>query len=102
MKLFLLVRVGLILLVVGCASVFDSVCTAQSPKATAIDVRLVTDEAEAVLAILTKKKANQPITESDWQQLFQSEGYVRLKARETSMKVLSKMQTLRLSCFLTN
>ena len=49
-------------------------------------MRLVADEAEAVLAILAKKKANQPITETDWRRVFQSEGYVRLKARETSMK----------------
>ena len=55
-------------------------------KSPAVDVRLVTDEAESVLSILAKKKANQPITESDWQRVFQTEGYVRLKARETSMK----------------
>jgi hypothetical protein len=53
---------------------------------TAVDVQLVTDEAEAVLAILAKRRANQPVTEADWQQVFQSEGYVRLKARETSMR----------------
>jgi Putative zinc dependent peptidase (DUF5700) len=56
---------------------------AQSP---AVNVRLVTDEADAVLAILAKRKANQPITEADWQRVFQSEGYVRLKQRETSMQ----------------
>lgn len=59
---------------------------AQSAAAAAVDVRLVTDEAEAVLAILAKRKANQPIADADWQRVFQSEGYVRLKARETSMK----------------
>lgn len=53
---------------------------------SAVNVRLVTDEAEAVLAILAKRKANQPITVADWQRVFQSEGYVRLKQRETSMK----------------
>ncbi|HZM99490.1 MAG TPA: DUF5700 domain-containing putative Zn-dependent protease, partial [Pyrinomonadaceae bacterium] len=47
---------------------------------------MVTDESEAVLAILAKRKANQPITESDWQRVFRSEGYTRLKQRETSMK----------------
>lgn len=52
----------------------------------AVNVRLVTDEAEAVLAILAKRKTNQPITEADWQGVFSSEGYVRLKKRETSMK----------------
>jgi len=51
-----------------------------------VNVRLVTDEADAVLSILTKKKANEAITESDWQRVFQSEGYVRLKKRETSMQ----------------
>ena len=51
-----------------------------------VNVRLVTDEAEAVLTILAKKKANEAISEADWQQLFSSEGYVRLKQRETSMQ----------------
>lgn len=51
-----------------------------------VNVRLVTDEAEAVLAILAKKKANEAISEADWQQLFATEGYVRLKQRETSMQ----------------
>ncbi|HSE34397.1 MAG TPA: DUF5700 domain-containing putative Zn-dependent protease [Pyrinomonadaceae bacterium] len=59
-----------------------------TPKAKShtVNVRLVSDEPEAVLAILTKKKANEPVTEADWQRVFQSEGYVRLKARETSLK----------------
>ena len=51
-----------------------------------VNVRLVTDEAEAVLTILAKKKANEAISEADWQQLFATEGYVRLKQRETSMQ----------------
>ena len=59
---------------------------AQSFIRSALDVRLVTDESEAVLAILAKKKANEPITDADWQRVFESEGYVRLKQRETSMQ----------------
>jgi hypothetical protein len=51
-----------------------------------VNVRLVTDEAEAVLSILARRKANEAITESDWQRVFQSEGYVRLKKREQSMQ----------------
>jgi len=51
-----------------------------------VNVRLVTDEAEAVLNVLAKRKVNQPISEADWQRVFQSEGYVRLKKRETSMQ----------------
>jgi Putative zinc dependent peptidase (DUF5700) len=54
--------------------------------APAIDLRLISDEAEAVLAILAKRDAQQMITEADWQRVFGSEGYVRLKQRETMMK----------------
>ena len=73
MKLTSIILIGLF-----CACLW-----AQTP---ALNVRMVTDESEAVLAILAKKKANQPITESDWQRVFQSEGYTRLKQRETSLK----------------
>ena len=66
----------------GCAPL----CVAQNSLSSAVNVHLVTDEAEAVLAILAKKQAKQPIAEADWQRLFQSEGYTRLKKRETSMK----------------
>jgi hypothetical protein len=58
----------------------------QIVAAATVNVRLVTDEADAVLAILTKKKAGVEITDADWQRVFQSEGYVRLKQRETSLK----------------
>lgn len=62
------------------------VCPAQTSKPSAVNVRLVTDEAEAVLLILNKRKANQRITDANWQKVFESEGYVRLKQRETAMK----------------
>jgi hypothetical protein len=51
-----------------------------------VNVRLLTDEADGVLAILAKRKAGQEVNESDWQRLFQSEGYQRLKKRETAMQ----------------
>lgn len=51
-----------------------------------VEVSLVTDEPEAVLAILAKKKTSQPIADADWQRLFSTEGYTRLKQRETSMQ----------------
>src|SRR6185369_11486461 len=57
-----------------------------SAQSSALNVRLVTDEAEAVLAILAKRKLNQPVTDHDWQRVFQSEGYTRLKQREASMQ----------------
>ena len=37
--------------------------------------------------VLAKRKANQPVAEADWQRIFQSEGYVRLKKRETSRRL---------------
>ena len=52
---------------------------------TRVDVRLVTDEAEAVMKILDKRAAHETITEADWQLLFKSEGFVRLQKRENSM-----------------
>ena len=57
-----------------------------SAQTSAVNVRLVTDEAEAVLAILAKKKVNHPVTDHDWQRVFQSEGYTRLKQREAAMQ----------------
>ena len=63
-----------------------SVCYAQSANLSRVNVRLITGEAEAVLAILAKRKANEPVTDLDWQRLFSSEGYIRLKKREASMK----------------
>jgi len=69
-----------------CTFAFAVTCVASSSVEPRVDVRLVADEPEAVLAILSKKKSNQPVTEADWQRVFQSEGYIRLKARETSLK----------------
>ncbi len=70
-----------------CWAVFCGVASAEGASATSrLNVRLVTDEAEAVLAILAKRKAGQEVTESDWQRVFQSEGYVRLKQRELSLQ----------------
>src|SRR5436309_1737260 len=48
--------------------------------------RIVTDEADAVLAILDARAAGRGVAEADWQRLFTSEGYVRLKKRELSMR----------------
>lgn len=74
-----------ILIITGCI-LLPPVSAAKANRRSAIDVRLVTDEAEAVLAILRKRKSNQTIIESDWQRVFSSEGYLRLKQREQSLK----------------
>ena len=51
-----------------------------------VQVRLDTDEPEAVLAILAKKQTGAAITDADWKKLFDTEGYRRLKKRELSMQ----------------
>lgn len=66
--------------------VFAPICLAQPLNSSAVNVKVVTDEADAVLVILAKSKSNQTITEADWQRLFSSEGYIRLKKRETAMR----------------
>jgi putative zinc-dependent peptidase DUF5700 len=51
-----------------------------------LQVRMVTDEADAVLAILDVRSRGGTPAESDWQRLFASEGYRRLKEREASLQ----------------
>ncbi|MFW6202629.1 MAG: DUF5700 domain-containing putative Zn-dependent protease, partial [Gemmatimonadota bacterium] len=58
---------------------------ADGSLADRLDIRLVTDEAEAVLAILDLRAAGRTPGGDDWRRLFSSEGYTRLVAREHSM-----------------
>jgi hypothetical protein len=51
-----------------------------------VDVRIVADEADAVLAILAERGRGVEPTADDWKRLFATEGYVRLAKREASMK----------------
>ncbi|MGA7925008.1 MAG: hypothetical protein WCA20_03310 [Candidatus Sulfotelmatobacter sp.] len=44
-----------------------------------IQLKLNTDEADAVLAILDKRAAGNAVTDSDWRPLFSTEPYIRLK-----------------------
>lgn len=71
-----------------CALLLASLLPASGPSSDppAVDVRFVTDEAEAVLAILRKRSKGEAVTDEDWRRLFASEGYTRLARRETSMK----------------
>jgi hypothetical protein len=61
---------------------------ARSPSSTVdrVHLQLNTDEADAVLAILSKKATEKTITDDDWQHLFATEPYIRLKKREAGMK----------------
>jgi len=58
---------------------------APSTRSGAVDVRIVTDEADAALAILDRLRDGKPVRGADWQQLHASDGYQRLKRRETTM-----------------
>ncbi len=64
--------------------------SAQSTQSVAasdrIQLQFNTDEADAVLAILDKRAAGTPVLDADWQHLFASEPYIRLKKREASMQ----------------
>ena len=58
---------------------------ATSFAADRVQFTLNTSEAEAVLAIADKQAGGKPVLDADWQQLFASEPYLRLKKREASM-----------------
>jgi putative zinc-dependent peptidase DUF5700 len=60
------------------------VCFLCATSAT-VSLQVVRDEPDGVLSILAQRAAGGTPGESDWMRLFSSEGYVRLKARETSM-----------------
>src|SRR5665811_1599973 len=46
----------------------------------------IRDRADMVLAILARKAEGQTASESDWQKLFATEPYIRLKKREAGLK----------------
>lgn len=75
--------ISAILLLMGFAGFLVAGTALETP---ALDIRLVTDEADAVLSILQKTPAGEPPVEADWKRLFSTEGYVRLKKRELSLK----------------
>jgi len=79
-------------LMAGCLALLLSACagapspTAAAPAPIQVDVRVVTDEPDAVLAILAARDAERPVADSMWQSLFRADGYTRLKARELFMR----------------
>ena len=67
------------------ATVAVSPCRAQQPFADRLQLHLDTSEAVAVLAILAREQARQPVDSADWARLFAGAPYRRLKAREASL-----------------
>jgi hypothetical protein len=49
------------------------------------DITIVTDEADAALAVLDRIRAGRAVRDEDWRGLRESEGYRRLRKREESM-----------------
>jgi len=71
-----------------CIAGFGLQLPAAAQEATSrINLQLNADEATAVLAILDKQNAKQAASDSDWQRLFSTEPYVRLKKREASLHI---------------
>jgi hypothetical protein len=80
-------RIGLFAMVLA-VGLFPAKAPAQAAS-TASDrilVRMDTSEAEAVLSILEAKRGGRTLEGKDWERLFATEPYRRLKLREASMK----------------
>ena len=58
---------------------------APAGNSDSVRVSFVTDEADAVLAILARRDSKKPVTDADWRRVFSSEGYRRLERREKGM-----------------
>ena len=63
-----------------------SACSAFAPLSSRVDLKLDASEAEAVLTILDKRAHHEDVTDADWQKLFSTPPYRRLKQREISMR----------------
>lgn len=62
--------------------VYGPAHSAPAPGKPQIQLSLDTSEADQVLAILALRRAGKAVDEADWQKLFASAPYVRLKRRE--------------------
>lgn len=65
--------------------IVTAIATALIQADQRVQLRVDTSEAEAVLAVVGKRSAGHSISESDWQELFATEPYRRLKQREADL-----------------
>ena len=56
-----------------------------APSPVSPELTLITDQAEAALAILELRQAGSQVPDAAWRRLFESDGYRRLKKREAAM-----------------
>lgn len=75
-------QTGMKQLALGFLILFTAVVFASNSR---VEFKLDPSEADAVLAILELRAAGKQVTDSDWQHLFSSEPYRRLKKREASL-----------------
>lgn len=75
---------ALALLALSCTPAPQAGTPAPAPTPGAVQVRLVSDEADAALAIALGRRADRT-TDAGWDRLLASEGYRRLKQRESAM-----------------
>jgi hypothetical protein len=68
------------------ASFLLAAAAASAAEPERVQLTLDASEAELVLAIVEKRAAGKEVPAADWQALFASEPYVRLKKRELSMQ----------------
>lgn len=72
-------------LVLGMAAALFAQVRPPRAGTSRIHLEFNADEAEAVLAILDKRAIGNAVADSDWERLFNSEPYTRLKRREAAM-----------------
>jgi len=75
----------IILYVFLCFFLFCAPSIKALQKYSNIDLKLITDEADAAILIMEKNAQHLEINETDWDRLFTSEPYMRLKKREEVM-----------------
>ncbi len=73
--------------VLSLVTVFPTVVSTVMPSASPIaGVRIDASEAQATLSVLAKLRRGAPVTASDWNALFATRGYQRLKERKAKFK----------------
>ena len=69
--------------------------SAESAPNNRVQLTVDASEADQVLAILTLRADGKPVDDSQWQRLFATEPYQRLKKREAEIKSWSHEKKMR-------
>lgn len=74
-----------VVVTLACAAQTPIAASRAQPASPEVDVRLISDESDAVLAILAHRRDDRPLSDSLWQRLWTSAGYRTLWRREKAM-----------------